>query len=117
MGNVSTAFSVDDLKQTGLNRFMYGFSIDYGGIDADDILDIHKYLMKKTRFKIMFGFIKKMFIGLSGTFMTISFGESLASNTKRCIKCVSLSNRPCEATPTLVDINSNKTLFIYCQCL
>ena len=42
---------------------MYGFSIDYGGIDADDILDIHKCLMKKTRFKIMFGFIKKMFIG------------------------------------------------------
>ena len=26
---------------------MYDFSVDYNSIDADDILDIHTYLMKK----------------------------------------------------------------------
>ena len=32
--------------------------------DANDILYIHNYLMKRTRYKIMFGLIKKIFIGL-----------------------------------------------------
>ena len=40
---------------------MYNFSVDYNVIDNRNI---HKYLMKKTRYKIMFGFIKKMFIRL-----------------------------------------------------
>ena len=31
--------------------------MDYDSTDIDDILGIHKYLMKKTQYKIMFGFI------------------------------------------------------------
>ena len=52
-----------------------------------------------------------MFIGLLSACTIGSFGESLASNLKRPIKCVSLSNKPCKARPTIVKINSDTTLF------
>ena len=35
-------------KKTGLNGYVYDFSIDYDAIAVDDTLDIHKYLMKKN---------------------------------------------------------------------
>ena len=34
-------------KKNGFNGHIYDFSVDYDAIDVDDILDIHKYLMKK----------------------------------------------------------------------
>ena len=40
-GNISKDFSIDDLKQTGLNEYVYGYLVGYGSVDADDILDIH----------------------------------------------------------------------------
>ena len=36
------------MKDSGLNRYIYDFSVDYDAIAVDDILDIHKYLMKKN---------------------------------------------------------------------
>ena len=36
------------MKDSGLNRYIYDFSVDYDAIAVDDILDIHKYLMKKS---------------------------------------------------------------------
>ena len=36
------------MKKTGFNGFIYDFSVDYDYIAVDDILDIHKYLMKKN---------------------------------------------------------------------
>ena len=48
LGNVSKDFSVDNMKNTGLYGYVYGFSIDYDSIDVDDILDVHKYLMVKN---------------------------------------------------------------------
>ena len=47
LGNISKDWSVDNMKQTGLNGYAYAFSVDYNAADVDDILDIHKYLMKK----------------------------------------------------------------------
>ena len=47
-GNTSKDFSVDNMKKTGLNRYIYDFSIDYDPIAVDDILDFYKYLMKKN---------------------------------------------------------------------
>ena len=35
------------MKRTGLNGYVYDFSVDYDAADIDDIKDIHKYLMKK----------------------------------------------------------------------
>ena len=83
------------------------FSIDYNSIGFDDILDIHKYLMKKHE-KILFDFIKKMFIELLSASSKRRFGESLAPNSKGRKKCISLNNQLCQAIrPTLLDINSN----------
>ena len=36
------------MKETGLNGYVYNFSADCDAITVDDILDIHKYLMKKN---------------------------------------------------------------------
>ena len=38
---ISKDWSVDNIKDTGLNGYVYDFSVD-------DIKDIHKYLMKKN---------------------------------------------------------------------
>ena len=38
-------------KKTGLNGQVYDFSVDYDAIAVDDVLDIHKYLMKKIMIK------------------------------------------------------------------
>ena len=36
------------MKNTGLNGYVYDFSVDYDVVAVDDILDIHKCLMKKN---------------------------------------------------------------------
>ena len=36
------------MKKTGLHSYVYDFNVDYDATDVDDILDIHKYLMKKN---------------------------------------------------------------------
>ena len=48
LGNISKDFSVDNKKKAGLNGHVYDFSVDYDAIAVDDILDIHKNLMKKN---------------------------------------------------------------------
>ena len=37
-----------NMKDTGLIGYVYDFSVDYDSIAVADILDIHKYLMKKN---------------------------------------------------------------------
>ena len=48
LGNISKDWSIDNMKRTGINGFVYDFSIDYDPIAVDDIKDIHKCLMKKN---------------------------------------------------------------------
>ena len=48
LGNISKDWSIDNMKKTGFNGYVYDFSVDYDSIDVDDIKDIHKYLMKKN---------------------------------------------------------------------
>ena len=48
LGNISKDWSLDNMKKTGLNGYVYDFSVDYDATADDDILDIHKYLMKKN---------------------------------------------------------------------
>ena len=45
LGNISKDWSVDNVKDTGLNDYVYDFSVDYNAITVNDILDIHKYLI------------------------------------------------------------------------
>ena len=48
LGNISKDWSVDNMKKTAFNGYVYHFSVDYDAIAVDDVLDIHKYLMKKN---------------------------------------------------------------------
>ena len=48
LGNISRDWSVDNIDKTGLNGYVYDFVVDYDPVAVDDILDIHKYLMKKN---------------------------------------------------------------------
>ena len=48
LGDIYKDWSVDNMKDTGLNGYVYDFSVDYDPIAVDDIKDIHKYLMKKN---------------------------------------------------------------------
>ena len=48
LGNISKDWSTDNMKNTGFNGYVYGFSVDYNATDIDDIKFIHKYLMKKN---------------------------------------------------------------------
>ena len=44
--NISKDWSIDNMKKTGFNRYVYDFSVDYNVTDVDDIKNIHNYLMK-----------------------------------------------------------------------
>ena len=48
LGNILEDFSKDNIKKTGLIGSVYDFSVDYNDIAVNDILDIHKYSMKKN---------------------------------------------------------------------
>ena len=39
------------MKKTGLSGYVYDFSIDYFDISINDVINIHKYLMKKNKIK------------------------------------------------------------------
>ena len=47
LGTISKDWSTNNMKKTGFNGYVYGFSVDYDATDVDDIKDTHKYLMKK----------------------------------------------------------------------
>ena len=47
-GNFSKDWSVDNMKKTGVNDYVYDFSVDYDATAVGDILDIDNYLMKKN---------------------------------------------------------------------
>ena len=66
--------------------------------DYNDILDIHKYLMKRTRYKIMFGVIKKIFNVLLRN----------AFNGSNHAKCVLLTNQKCITQPTLINLHPSE---------
>ena len=48
LGNISKDWSLDNMKKTRLNGYVYDFSVDYDAITVDEILDIHNCLMKKN---------------------------------------------------------------------
>ena len=48
LGGLSKYFEVGYMRASGLIGYIYDFSVDYGAIAVDDILEIHKYLMKKN---------------------------------------------------------------------
>ena len=51
LGNILEERSTDNMNKTGLYRYVYDFCIHFNPIAADDIVDIHKYLMEKNHIK------------------------------------------------------------------
>ena len=45
--NISKDWSLDNMKKTGFNGYVYDFSVDYDATNVDDILHISKYFIKK----------------------------------------------------------------------
>ena len=48
LGNILKDWSVDNMKRTGLNGYVYDFNVDYTNTAVDDLLNIHNYLIKKN---------------------------------------------------------------------
>ena len=46
--NILKDWSAGNMKKTRFNGYVYDFGVDFDAADVDDILDIHKYLMKKN---------------------------------------------------------------------
>ena len=55
LGNISGDFSANKMKKTGLNGFVDDFSVDYKISDTSDIINVHKYLIKKYKIKLFLG--------------------------------------------------------------
>ena len=51
LGNISGDRSTNNMKKTGLNRCVYNSSVDYRAFDTSNVINIHKYLMKKHNIK------------------------------------------------------------------
>ena len=49
LGNISKEWSVDYMKDTRLNGYVYDFSVGYDITSVDDIVDVHKYLMRVNK--------------------------------------------------------------------
>ena len=60
LGSISKDWSVDNMKDIGLNGYVYDFSVDYDATDVEDIKDIHKYLMKKNNIVQNVYYVKKI---------------------------------------------------------
>ena len=61
--HISKEWAVDNMKKTGLNDYVFGFSVDYDAIAVDDVLEIHKYLMEKNNMiQECLGLFKKWFL-------------------------------------------------------
>ena len=48
LGYISNEFTINNMKKAGLKGVVKFFSVDFNAIDTDNILYIHKYLMKGT---------------------------------------------------------------------
>ena len=47
LGNISKYFTINNMRKMGLKGVKSFVSVHFTPIDANDILDIHKYLMKR----------------------------------------------------------------------
>ena len=101
LGNISKDFSVDNMKKTGFYGYVYDFSVDYDFVAADDILDIHKCLMKKNNV------MKNVWIYQILMLMLMMFIGRNVSNVNPLIK----NNQEFKKRPEIRSINSNESSF------
>ena len=93
--------SKGNMKKSGLNWYVYDFSVDYDAIEVDDVLHIYKYLMKQMRLYKIFTFVKYVIIAALTSF----------NCNVNLLGCVSMSNQEYKVRPEIVEINSNELAF------
>ena len=95
------------MKQTGFYEYVYDFSVNYDTIAVNDILYIHKYLMKRQIIKCLDFILKKIIV-------TIGF-IGLNANAIP-LKCVSMRNQKFQKRLTIMNIIRNEPLFYPSSC-
>ena len=80
------------------NRTGLKWNVDYNAIDTSDVLDIPRFYMIETWYKIMFGNIKKLFVVLLTNIVTFY------NHTKY----IFLTNQKCEIQPTIISLHPRK---------
>ena len=86
LGNVLKGFSACNMKTPGLYITVYDFSADYGAISIDDILSIHKYLIKKHNI------VQNVWICKTNIYFSNDvFNCNLLSVNS--LKCISINNK------------------------
>ena len=86
------------MKKAGFNGYVYDFSIDYDATDADDIVDIHKYLIKNitwSKWRYLYLLKSLFFVGLT---ILSSFTNANSLNAIP-LSCISINNQECETRP------------------
>ena len=106
LGSISTSTNlssggIEDSKPYGN---VYDFSVDYSAVTNDEIVDIHKYLMKKNNIVSILGFIKKCFL------TAITFFSSNILNVNS-LKCVSMNNQKGKIRAEIINVNTNEPMF------
>ena len=87
LGNISKDWPVDNMKiETRFNDYVYNFSVDYDAIAVEDVLDIHKNLMKKSVCR------KTILSTLAGV---------------NSLRCIWMTNKEYEVRPEIVNVNNN----------
>ena len=84
------------MKNTGFKGSV-NFFVNFDPIDANNILDNHRHLMKRKKYKIIFVLIKKLVMGL---LISIVNGSNYA-------KSVLLSYQKCMAQPAFINLCPN----------
>ena len=100
LGKISKDFFVDNMKKTGLYGFVYGFSVVHDVIAVDDMLEIHKYLIKKNNI-IKNVWVYKKYLFFKNDFFNCNVVDAIP------FKCVSMNNPECKTRPKIKNINSN----------
>ena len=54
LGNISKKFTINNITKTRIKRHCKFFSVDFNRVDTNNILDIHRALVKGEQYKIMF---------------------------------------------------------------
>ena len=103
LGNISKDWSTDNKKKKRFNGYVYDFSVDYHATDVDDIVDIHKYLMKKVHSVNENIWIRQVFfVGLT------ILSDFTNSNS---LSCILMNNQECKTRPQVVHVNGDEPVF------
>ena len=98
LGSTSKDCRIDNMKKTGLKGYVHAFPVNYNIIDTNGFLDIHKYLMIQNN----------VWIYQKNVYNII---KCLYNRKFAPIKFISLNNQSCQAKSTLINMNSDETLF------